>query len=176
ISVDNKSASFKAVHYLIDKGHENIAIVTINKPNLNIDERIAGYKEALNSKGMKFYEDLLFDVTDDNMLDGTYIAPKILNHPRKPNAIFCPAGDMVAIGIIKDYVKRGIKIPDQMAIVGYDDIPAAEVIEPTLTTVRQPKLEMGDHAINMIIDQIAKKNREHKSKVLGAKFIIRQSA
>jgi LacI family transcriptional regulator len=175
IYVDHENASYEAVKYLLDKGHERIAIVTINKTNLSIDQRINGYKRALSSENVSLSEELFFEVTEDNMLDGTYIAPKILNHPRKPTAIFCPAGDMVAIGIVKEYVKRGVKIPDQMAVVGYDDIPAAEVIEPTLTTVRQPKLEMGDNAINMIIDKISGKY-ELKSKVMQTKFIIRQSA
>ncbi len=176
LSADDESASYEAVKYLVDKGHESIAVVTIKKSNLDVADRIRGYKRALIQSNRPFTEELIFEITDDNMMDGIYIAPKILRHNLKPTAIFCPAGDMVAIGIIKEYVKRGIKIPDQMAVVGYDDIPAAEVVEPTLTTVRQPKLEMGDHAINFIIDRITGKTQEWNSKVLQAKFIIRESA
>jgi len=61
-------------------------------------------------------------------------------------------------------------------VVGYDDIPAAEVIEPALTTVRQPKLEMGDYAINMIVDKIEGRESGIKHKELPTKFIIRESA
>jgi LacI family transcriptional regulator len=63
-----------------------------------------------------------------------------------------------------------------MAVVGYDDVPAAEVVEPALTTVRQPKLEMGDLAINLIIDKIEKKDTGIIQRELPAKFIIRESA
>ena len=63
-----------------------------------------------------------------------------------------------------------------MAVVGYDDVPAAEVVEPALTTVRQPKLEMGDLAINCIIDRIEKGDEKVMKRELPAKFIIRESA
>jgi LacI family transcriptional regulator len=94
----------------------------------------------------------------------------------KVTAVFCPAGDMAAIGIIKEAKKEGARIPDDLCVVGYDDLPAAEVIEPSLTTVRQPKLEMGDYAINMIVDKIEGREVGIKHKELPTKFIIRESA
>jgi DNA-binding LacI/PurR family transcriptional regulator len=83
---------------------------------------------------------------------------------------------MVAIGIIKEAKYSGIEIPGQLAVVGYDDIPAAEVVEPLLTTVRQPKLEMGDHAINIIVDKVEGRETVLKHKELPTKFIRRESA
>jgi DNA-binding LacI/PurR family transcriptional regulator len=82
----------------------------------------------------------------------------------------------VAVGIIKELKKNGILVPSGIAVVGYDDLPAAEVVEPTLSTVRQPKLEMGDYAINMLIDKIEGREKGTKSKELPAKLIIRESA
>jgi LacI family transcriptional regulator len=72
--------------------------------------------------------------------------------------------------------RTDMRVPDDLAVVGYDDLPAAEVIEPALTTVRQPKLEMGDHAINLIIDKIEGRETAFKHKELLTKFIIRDSA
>jgi DNA-binding LacI/PurR family transcriptional regulator len=83
---------------------------------------------------------------------------------------------MVAIGIIKEAKRLGIEMPSKLAVVGFDDIPAAEVIEPALTTVRQPKLEMGDHAINILIDKVEGRETAMKHKELPTKLIIRESA
>ena len=91
-------------------------------------------------------------------------------------AVFVPAGDMVAIGLIKEAKKKGVKVPDELAVVGFDDIPAAEVVEPSLTTGRQPQLERGDYAINMIVDKIEGREAGVKHKELPTKFIIRESA
>ena len=101
---------------------------------------------------------------------------KIRSSSTPVSAVFVPGGDMVAIGIIKEAKKQGIKIPEELAVVGYDDIPAAEVVEPTLTTVRQPKLEMGDYAINMIVDKIEGRESTVKHTELPTKFIVRESA
>ena len=86
-----------------------------------------------------------------------------------------PAGDMVATGIIKEAKRAGINVPKELAVVGFDDIPAAEVVEPMLTTVRQPKLEMGDHAINIIIDKVEGRETALKHKELPTKLIRRES-
>jgi DNA-binding LacI/PurR family transcriptional regulator len=176
IYVNNHKGSLDAVRYLVQKGHKDIALITIEKRNLNISERIAGYQEAQAEANIELKPDLIFSVTDDKMSDGAYIVPKIIDHPRKPTAVFCPAGDMVAIGVVKELRRRGVKVPQEIAVVGYDDIPAAEVIEPALTTVRQPKLEMGDTAINMIMDKIEGREKNHVIKELNPKFIIRESA
>ncbi|MBL8026523.1 MAG: LacI family DNA-binding transcriptional regulator [Fibrobacteres bacterium] len=176
IYVNNKTGSYDAVKYLISKGHRDIGVVTVNRKNLNIEERIEGYKEALLEAGIEYRQDLVFDVTNDSIVDGVHIANKILSGSRRPTAVFSPVGDMTAIGLIKEFKKRGLRVPEDMAVVGYDDLPAALVVEPALTTVRQPKLEMGDLAINLIIDKVEKRDEAIVRRELPAKFIIRESA
>jgi LacI family transcriptional regulator len=180
IYVNNKTGSYDAVKYLISKGHQHIALITINRRNLNIEERIDGYRVALNEHGLPFTQDLIFEVTSDSITDGVHIANKILSRNqadgKRPTAVFSPVGDMTAIGMIMEFKKRGLKVPDDIAVVGYDDVPAAVVVEPALTTVRQPKLEMGDLAINLIIDKIEKRDETIVQRELPAKFIIRESA
>jgi LacI family transcriptional regulator len=176
IYVNNKTGSYDAVKYLISKGHRDIGVVTVNRKNLNIEERIDGYKDALAESGIEFKQELVFDVTNDSIVDGVHIANKILSGSHRPSAVFTPVGDMTAIGLIKEFKKRGLRVPEDMAVVGYDDVPAALVVEPALTTVRQPKLEMGDLAINLIIDKIEKRDETIVCRELPAKFIIRESA
>jgi LacI family transcriptional regulator len=110
------------------------------------------------------------------MADGEAVFSRIIAAPVKPTAVFVPAGDMVAIGIIKMAKRHGMTLPEDLAVVGYDDLPAAEVVEPELTTVRQPKLEMGDMAINLIIDKIEGRETGVKHLELLTRFIARNSA
>jgi DNA-binding LacI/PurR family transcriptional regulator len=176
VYVNNAEGSYDATNYFIDKGHRSIACISCRNQNIPIDERVNGYKKALLARGMKYDANLVFEVANDTMAEGLLISDKLFKSPLHPTAVFVPAGDMVAIGIIKEAKKRGMKIPADLAIIGFDDIPAAEVVEPMLSTVRQPKLEMGDFAINMIIDKVEGREVGLKHKELATKLIIRESA
>jgi LacI family transcriptional regulator len=176
VYVNNELGAFEATEYLISKGHTNIACVTSKKQGVPTQERYDGYIRALRSHQIDFRSELLLEVNDDGMEDGIEIFSRLKNITPKVSAVFVPAGDMVAIGIIKEAKREGIKVPVELAVVGYDDIPAAEVIEPALSTVRQPKLEMGDYAINMIVDKIEGRESGMKHKELPTKIIIRESA
>lgn len=175
VYVNNTRGSFGATEYLIERGHSTIACVVCYKKNLPMEERLSGYKQSLSSHNISFNNSLIFEVADDTMSEGKAVFQKIIESPVRPTAVFTPAGDMVAIGIIKTAKSGGMDIPKDLAIVGYDDLPAAEVVEPTLTTVRQPKLEMGDNAIDLIIDKIEGRESEIKHIELSTKFISRNS-
>jgi len=176
VYVNNVLGATDATDYLIGKGHTQIACVITDKNGVPTNERLEGYKKSLGQHGIAFREDLLFIVDDDTMSNGIEVFHRINELQPKVTAVFVPAGDMVAIGLIKEAKKKGVKVPDELAVVGFDDIPAAEVVEPSLTTVRQPKLEMGDYAINMIVDKIEGRETGVKHKELPTKFIIRESA
>jgi len=176
VYVNNEQGAKDATDYLIGKGHSVIACVTSSKLGLPMDERLSGYKLSLSGHQISYRPELVFNVDDDGMNSGIGVFENIRTLQPAPTAVFVPAGDMVAIGIIKEAKKQGVKVPEQLSVVGYDDLPAAEVIEPSLSTVRQPKLEMGDYAINMIVDKIEGREMGIKQKELPTKFIIRESA
>lgn len=176
VYVNNEQGAFDATEYLIGKGHRSIACITGYKHGATTEDRLQGYKNALQHHNIGFRSELVFTVEDDVMNYGIEVFDKLVSAEPPVTAVFVPAGDMVAIGIIKEAKRRGVKVPSELAVVGYDDIPAAEVIEPALTTVRQPKLEMGDYAINMIVDKIEGRESGIKHKELPTKFIIRESA
>jgi DNA-binding LacI/PurR family transcriptional regulator len=176
VFVNNSRGSDEAVEYLISKGHTRIACVICRKHSLPTDERIAGYHAALRRNGIAADPELMIEVPDDGIYEGKKAFETLINMQPRPTAVFVPAGDMVAIGIIKEAKLTGISMPNNLAVVGFDDIPAAEVIEPALTTVRQPKLEMGDHAINILIDKVEGRETAIKHKELPTKLIIRESA
>lgn len=178
VYVNNARGAEDATDYLVSRGHRDVACVVCRTQNLPTEERLQGYRASLEKNNVDFREDLVFEAADNDMTSGVEVfgrLRKALKGSESP-AVFVPAGDMVAIGIIKAAKKAGVAVPGELAVVGYDDIPAAEVIEPTLTTVRQPKLEMGDFAINMIVDAIEGKETSQKQKELQTKFIVRESA
>ncbi len=176
VYVNNAQGAADATDYLISQGHSNIACVISNKTNLPTDERLKGFRDSLNYNSVSFNDNMIFTVDGDSMEDGESIFKQIMSSETKPTAIFVPAGDMVAIGIMKMAKRDNIKIPEELAIIGFDDLPASIVIEPALTTVRQPKLEMGDHAIGLITDIIEKKISDRQDIELLTKLIIRESA
>lgn len=176
VYVNNEQGAYDATEYLINKGHREIACVMSDKAGVPTENRQNGYLKALKKHGLTFRNELLFVVENENIEDGSNVFKKIRELSPMVTAVFVPAGDMVAIGIIKAAKHSGVKVPDDLAVVGYDDLPAAEVIEPMLTTIRQPKLEMGDYAINMIVDKIEGREIGIKQKELPTKLIIRESA
>ena len=174
VYVNNEEGSYNATQYLIEKGHKSIACVICKKQSLPTEDRLNGYKKALEKHNITFNPEIVFEVDDDTIEQGNQICERILSS--NVSAVFVPAGDMVAIGIITEAKRHNKNIPQDLAVVGFDDIPAAEVVEPTLTTVRQPKLEMGDYAINMVVDKLEGRESGIKHKELQTKFIIRESA
>ncbi|MDG5815688.1 LacI family DNA-binding transcriptional regulator [Chitinispirillales bacterium ANBcel5] len=176
VYVNNERGAMDAIDYLVEKGHRQIACVTSSKQGLPTAERLSGYKLSLQKHGIEFNSELVFELEDDSMAAGLQVFQRILEVHPKVTAVFVPAGDMVAVGIVKEAKRKGVVVPTDLAVVGYDDLPAAEVLEPALTTVRQPKLEMGDYAINMIVDKIEGREAGVKHKELQTKFIIRESA
>ncbi len=175
VYVNNQGGAVDATDYLIGKGHTAIACVVCRKQNLPTEDRLSGYKQSLSKHNIAFNPGLVVDVDDDTIESG-YKAFEKLSATGAVTAVFVPAGDMAAIGVVKEAKRRGIDVPHTLAVVGFDDIPAAEVVEPMLTTVRQPKLEMGDYAINMIVDKLEGRESELKHKELPTKFIVRESA
>ena len=176
VYVNNAQGSREATEYLIGKGHRAIACVVCRKRSLPWEDRLEGYRQAKESAGLTFREDLVIEVAEDGIVDGHQAWSHMSIMSPRPTAAFVPAGDMVAIGLIKAAKKAGFVVPKDLAVVGFDDLPAAEVIEPALTTVRQPKLEMGDTAIDLIIDKIEGREPQIVGRELLTKFVIRESA
>lgn len=176
VYVNNEKGARDATEYLASKGHRIIACVSCDRHGPVTGERVKGYQAALSNHGLESSDRLVLNIANDDMPDGIAVFDHLRAQVPDATAVFVPAGDMVAIGIMKAAQKAGLQIPGEFAVVGFDDIPAAEVIEPALTTVRQPKLEMGDYAINMIVDKIEGRESSFKHKELQTKFIVRGSA
>lgn len=153
IHIDEEKAAYEAVQYLIQSGYKRIAYCTGGTKNDN-DHRFFGFIRAMKEAGLTFDKTLYFP----KMLrieDGErwLIKQKISD---LPDAVFAN-GDEVAAGIVSAANKKGIKIPEQIAIMGFDDQPIAAVLNPALTTIRQPIKAIGEHAAKVLLANLHEK-------------------
>ena len=174
VKIDNFKASYEATQHLIDLGHEKIAMIRgpLKDPHSGYD-RFEGYKAALQNANM-WDESLVVEgwYTFDDGYQGMSL---LLEQTEKPSALFC-ACDLMAVGAIKCAVSSGIQVPEQLSVVGFDDVALARMYSPSLSTVRQPFEEQGILAIRRLIEMIEKSPvHPHEQHVLEYQFIERES-
>ena len=179
VRVDNIKGAFSAVDYLVKKGMTKIGIVSGSLSAANdggmCHERFRGYCDALTMHGISYNPERLLEVADYSFEDGVEAVNRILKRSVKFDSLFCAAGDMTAAGVIRQLQEKGINVPSDMAVVGYDDIIISSVLRPSLTTVHQPIFEMGRTAIDMALEHINKKPASGP-RVFTPKLVIRESA
>ncbi|WP_016954757.1 LacI family DNA-binding transcriptional regulator [Catenovulum agarivorans] len=172
VLVDNYSGACQATQHLIDLGHKRIAVITGPFDTNSTQERLRGYKDTLFNAGIAYDEQLVCE--GDYQLDsGVNETEKLLLLKNRPTAIFCFCDDM-AIGSSKVLKENGYDIPNDISLVGFDDIRYASYITPTLTTVRQPVAELGRIAM-LQLHQILNKSVAEQLTVLPLELIVRQS-
>lgn len=173
VDVDNKAGGYQAVTHLIGLGHRGIGFVS-NAPlsYSGAQDRYAGYRQALTEHDLPLEEDL---VRTAAFLPETGQAAmeKLLALPERPTAVFA-ASDVVAIGVMSSVQAAGLSIPDDMAIVGFDDIFLAAHSQPPLTTIRVPAYGLGWTAAEVLISLI-EGDEEVSSVTLETELVIRDS-
>ncbi|MCM3569871.1 LacI family DNA-binding transcriptional regulator [Neobacillus mesonae] len=150
VSVDDYRGGYQATAYLAELGHKRIAIIT--ETVQSSAERIRGYQNALNDYHLIYDENLLTE-SRATFEEGEIQAEKLLNLEEPPTAIFA-FNDILAIGAMRAVLKRGLKIPEDISIVGFDNSVLATICNPTLTTMAQPLNDMGKEAIGSLISEI----------------------
>jgi LacI family transcriptional regulator len=176
IVVDDYAGAYKATQHLIEQGAKNIA--HIGGPlNLKIYQRRQdGYCQALKDSGLKWHNSMIIN----NSLtreDGTRAIQNLLEEPLKPDAIFC-ANDTTALSVIIYLQEHGIRVPEDIAIVGFSNEPFSEVVTPSISTIKQPGFEMGKIAAELIINQINSQRPTTKFKtiVMPTELVVRKSS
>ena len=176
IVVDDYGGAYRATKHLIDQGAKNIA--HIGGPlHLKIYEyRQKGYCNALIEGGLKVNESLIIN----NSLtreEGTNSIQKLLANEIKPDAIFC-ANDTTALSVIIYLKENRIKVPEDIAIVGFSNEPFSELVTPSISTVKQPGFMIGQKAAQLIIQQIVHNNKDtdYETIVMPTELIIRDSS
>lgn len=174
---DDYKWAFNAVEHLIRQGYKRIAHLAGPKRLLLSQERERGYRNALQAHGVSAIEELVIP-GGISMESGQKAAAELLKmHPR-PDAVFA-VNDPAAIGMMKTLQKAGIRIPDEIAFVGFSESQSALIIEPNLTSVAQPTFEMGRVAAKLLLEQIRNYSETigpHQSISLQGKLNIRESS
>lgn len=173
VSIDNEKSSFIAVDYLCKLGHKKIGIIATGESDKSIGkQRIQGYKKGLKENNIEFNSDLL-EIGDYTFKSGFNAMKKLLDKKLDITAVFATS-DIMAIGASKAILESGMKIPNDISIVGFDGLEYSEYFHPSITTIKQPQEQIGYKTIDILID-IIKNNGKHKHIVLDTKLIIRES-
>lgn len=176
VVIDDFDAAFKATQHLINQKSTTIAHFA-GPQNLEIyKNRFKGYKSALEKNNIVFKEELVF--TSSLMeSDGVINAQKMMSLPYNIDGLFC-ANDVIAIGAIKYLKEINIKIPEDIAIVGFSNESISSVIEPALSTINQSGLEIGETATNLLLNKIANKTtlQNHETIIVKTSLIERKSS
>ncbi|EGT3621975.1 MULTISPECIES: DNA-binding transcriptional regulator CytR [Morganella] len=174
VNIDNLTAAFNATHYLQSLGHTRIACISGPEELPLCKYRIEGYIQAMRRMGMPVREEYLVrgDFTHES---GAECAAQLLALPEPPTAVFCH-NDIMAIGAIWAARKQGLTLPQDLSVVGFDDLPAAQYCSPTLTTIAQPRYEIGRQSFLLLLEQLQGHTVAKGSRLLDSDLIIRESA
>ncbi|MEN9587300.1 MAG: hypothetical protein RIT15_875, partial [Pseudomonadota bacterium] len=170
VSIDDKQAAVDAVRYLQAKGHKRIAFINSDKKYQFAKARRAGFEEAMGNALKASY---IQTVGGIDFSFGQQAAQQLLTLAKPPSAIVA-VSDTLAMGAIKACRAKGLKVPQDMAVIGFDDIPIASIFEPTLTTIAQPKAELGARAMYLLLERF--KGKYPASQTLAHQLIERESA
>jgi LacI family repressor for deo operon, udp, cdd, tsx, nupC, and nupG len=173
ISIDNISSARKATEHLINLGHRRIACICGPSHIVLGRDRLKGYQQAMNQHEIRI-DSVLVQEGDFSFESGYNLMMKFLALENAPTAVFA-ASDEMALGVIKAAKEYGFNVPNEISVVGFDDIKFASIFEPSLTTVSQPAFEMGVKAAEMLVKLMNTENLMRRQIVMEDKLIIRES-
>ena len=173
VSIDNIGAAQEATEHLIKLGHKRIGFITGPLSIILSRDRLKGYRQAMLSNEI-FVDESLIQEGDFTVESGYSITMKLLTANSLPTAIVA-SNDEMAVGAMKAIKKTGLRIPEDVAVIGFDDIPLCTLVEPELTTIAQPKYDIGCQAMELLLKIITGGFLESRQIVLPHKLQIRQS-
>ncbi|MGL5250413.1 MAG: DNA-binding transcriptional regulator CytR [Enterovibrio sp.] len=173
VHIDDLTAAFNAVSYLTHLGHKHIAQIISKAPSAVTQFRVQGYQQALRRAGIPISAH--YNVTaQDSFADGARAMAQLLAQRVPPTAVFCHS-DALAIGAMQQAKQLGFCVPRDISIIGFDNIEFAKMCDPELTTISQPRYEMGRQAMLLLLDSLSGKNVNPGSRLLDTQMVIRQS-
>ena len=174
INYDDQQGAFLATSHLASLGRKRIAMISGVVDSIPMTKRFAGYQRALIHAGLDFSLDYV-RIGRWNEFSGEQAMEELLNLPVPPDAVFCQS-DYIAIGAMRAVTKAGLRIPEDIAIVGFDDIDAACMVTPQLTTIAPPHVEIGQEAVHKLMRILDKADDGKPSIKLECWLLKRDSA
>lgn len=179
VMANDEQGGYKAVEHLYSLGHRKIAHITgLNNMPYSIDRK-NGYLKAMKDFGLPVHENYIFDpsLKNSEYIDATltYIRQLVKRGADRPTAIFC-VSDLYAITVITELQRQGIKVPENISVVGYADMYFGTFPSPKISTVREPYMEIGSKTVDMLLDQKEGRASENKKILIDIEFIQRESS
>ncbi len=173
VGATNWQGGFTATEYLIKLGHQRIGFITGWMDLGCALDRLDGYRSALRTYHIPDRPDLVYEGTFFQ-LDGFAGGTKLLDLPEPPTAIFA-SNDVMAMGVMDAVRERGLRVPEDISIIGFDDIPQASLVRPTLSTINQPLEKMGRVAAQMLLDLLHDPQKKAERIELPTQLVVRDS-
>lgn len=174
VVVNNREGARSAVSHLIELGHTQIAIISSSPQFSSFQERQAGYEEALKEYGLPINRELIREGDPRSSKNAKLLTKNLLESEPPPTALFV-TNNLMTLGALEAINEMGFKIPEDISIIGFDDMPWATAITPPLTVVRQPGYEMGRRAAELFFQRVADPDREPVQVMMDTNLIVRQS-
>jgi LacI family transcriptional regulator/LacI family repressor for deo operon, udp, cdd, tsx, nupC, and nupG len=174
VEVDSHRGAFEAVAHLIEKGHRSIGLIQGRAGVSTNRERRRGYLDALAEAGIASRKELMRE-GDFRQESGRVLAGELLDLKKPPTALFA-LNNLMTVGALNAVHQRGLRIPRDVAVVGFDDLPWAEALDPPLTVVRQPAYEVGKQAMELLLKRIMEPSRPPVTMRLLPQLVVRRSS
>ncbi len=173
ISIDNVAAGYTAVNHLIKLGHTRIGMISGYNRLLSAMQREKGYKKALEDAGIEYNQELI-KYGSYGFTGGLRATKELLQMQNAPTAIFA-ISDITAIGAIRAIKEEGLRIPEDIAVVGFDNTSIASMYDPQVTTISQPRYDLGKISMEMLLELIKNETVSTREVYLEHELIIRES-
>ncbi len=174
IYLDNKNATMRATEHLINGGHTEIGFLNSTFWIHNMEKRFEGYKAALNKHNLEFRDEFYFEL-NPTIDDGRIDMLKHLKKAKKLPSAFIASNDIIAIAALSAIQDFGLKIPEDISIIGFDDIPFCSILNPSLSTIRIQKERMGKLAVIRLLERIDSLIPERITLRINSDLVIRDS-
>jgi LacI family transcriptional regulator len=176
VVADGRRGAREVALHVADLGHRRFGCIAGPTALWTAEQRLAGYREALALRGLN-PDEMTIRIGDYRLESGYQIASELLGVARevRPTALLC-ANDMMAIGAVEYCRVAGLRVPEDVSIVGFDDVPMAQLLSPRLTTVRQPAYEMGVAAADLLLDLVHEDLTPEQVKPFPVEVKVRESA
>ncbi|MDZ4769352.1 MAG: LacI family DNA-binding transcriptional regulator [Chloroflexota bacterium] len=173
VRVDNRKGAFEAIAHLLRLGHTRVGIVAGTAGIMTASERLQGYRDALLYAGVPFDDDLV--KTGDYEIDSGYrLAAEFLDRPDPPTALFV-SNESMMLGTLNALAERRVRVPHDLALIGFDNAPYSAHLHAPLTVVAQPTYEVGREAVRLLLRRIAEPDAPIIDVMLPTELIVRES-
>jgi LacI family transcriptional regulator len=174
VLVDNEHGARLATEHLIGQGYQRIACITGPRQVTTASQRFRGYRAALHAAGRRVDEDLI-RYADFREAGGHAAMAQLLDSDTPPDAVFA-GNNLMTVGILTCLAERGVQIPEELAVVGFDDVPWGAFIRPPLSTITQPTYDLGRTAADLLLDRIVQPDRPPRRITLHTELHVRASS